>query len=554
MKTALSLLLIVLLGAKIYGQTLFQKELVKLEELSFNSSLEQQAFYDYFIRENKDYFTMFECLSPEVTEIGLQSDLSRFTSFLEKLMVKKKKNPKKKIELIHRHINNSFLKTFEADKTFSDIFKSGLFNQVSGSALYALAFDYYQIPYKIKETPGNLFVIAYSDSIPITVEIPIKFSGDSKVKDNSKKSYTIKETPDNVFIIEHDSIQISFENNIHTFTDDFKKSYVNNLLNQNFISTPENKLWSVDSLFNKYFYSQEEMGIHELVGIHYLNNGIAKSLLGEYRQTLAQFEKAYLFIPQGRVAYLTFIATLNYLRTLNYNDQEYIPVVLKLTRYGVFGITNDEIVSEFNNLTSHFLAYNGLGVTYDSVYTNFMTETLSQEIRSEISFIYNFEKGRYWFSNGQADKALQYGKKANDLKPDDIQSQQLLINLIGQEVSRSTSSQETLDILADYSTRYEGLSKDSVFKTLLLNSYLYHASELFIKNMEGTTYLKKFESIYGENPELNIEGVRIVRAYADASIFYFRKGQRNEALKFLDKGLKYVPNDRELAERKRMIH
>jgi len=43
------------------------------------------------------------------------------------------------------------------------------------------------------------------------------------------------------------------------------------------------------------------------------------------------------------------------------------------------------------------------------------------------------------------------------------------------------------------------------------------------------------------------------RAYSEACVYYFKKGQKVKARQLLDKGLQLVPNDYQLKIRKQMM-
>ena len=73
------------------------------------------------------------------------------------------------------------------------------------------------------------------------------------------------------------------------------------------------------------------------------------------------------------------------------------------------------------------------------------------------------------------------------------------------------------------------------------------------RQSQGEVHRKKFETLQASYPEVKVASSDIGRAYSDASVYYFQKGQTTKAKECIAAGLKISPNNYELLNRQRMI-
>jgi hypothetical protein len=66
---------------------------------------------------------------------------------------------------------------YKLSNNFSEIFETGYYNCVSGSALFALILSKLEIPYQIIEAPTHVFLIAYPNTEKIVLESTIPDEG-----------------------------------------------------------------------------------------------------------------------------------------------------------------------------------------------------------------------------------------------------------------------------------------------------------------------------------------------------------------------------------------
>jgi len=69
----------------------------------------------------------------------------------------------------------------------------------------------------------------------------------------------------------------------------------------------------------------------------------------------------------------------------------------------------------------------------------------------------------------------------------------------------------------------------------------------------GEKYQLLFENLYASDKTL-LNPDAVGNAYSEASIYYFKKGQKAKAKQILEKGLEIVPDNYQLKARKQMIN
>ena len=142
--------------------------LVRWNELTFSDHFEQSSFKDFLKNNNKDYLRLFLTNSP-----SSESDLKLFEAKIDQTILEinssgalKKKNDKK-VKYIYQTVHEKFLSKYEAENRFYEIIKTGNYNCVTATALYALFFEKLSIPYTIKEEPTHVYLVASQKLLPV---------------------------------------------------------------------------------------------------------------------------------------------------------------------------------------------------------------------------------------------------------------------------------------------------------------------------------------------------------------------------------------------------
>lgn len=106
------------------------------------------------------------------TDITTKASPKNFSSFLEQIDKKKHafKHEKDLVRFIFYRTHQKFLKNFQAESSFGELLTVGNYNCLTGTALYALLFEHFNIDYTITETNHHIFIIVKVDGTEILIE------------------------------------------------------------------------------------------------------------------------------------------------------------------------------------------------------------------------------------------------------------------------------------------------------------------------------------------------------------------------------------------------
>jgi len=488
--------------------------LVYYSELEFNSEYEEKIFGEYFKNSKKDYLALFLAIDSLNNENTVKEIRKGYQNQLNEYHNNKfnKYSPKKKIKTIYKTVHNQFFDKYELETLFNDIFQDGVFNCLTGSALYAIFLEDLNIPFVLKENPLHVYLVAFPKTHNLKIESTDPIAG------------------------------------FYNYDYRVKNNFVEHLRRNKLISLQEYESSTVNELFDRYYFTEKDISIDELIGLHYLNHAAYLMDDKKMREAYKQLEKAYMFYNSEKTIFMLFVSLTGIVSSSEYDDYQDWKYLAKLARYkDVFEISNDQIIGEFERLTKQILINNSQMGLYIKTYNNLKTNIKDTLLRKEIIFVYNFEIGRYLYSKGDVEEGFEHFELAYQLKPNNSDIQTLFIHSLS-SILTNRNSKEKLKQIENYAENYTGLNRNGLFKSLLLEAYLGYFGFCYeTRNFkEGEKYKSKFENIYNQNSELPVSSRLIEKAYSEAAVYYFRKSNYNKSKVILKKGLEFVPGSFEL--------
>ena len=491
--------------------------LVKTDELAYTSSFEESVFNAYLTNNSSDYFALFLCIDSSITTSIAEKYRSDLIGQVGKFQGEyyREMNPKKKVQKIYTEIHENMLDKYVLYVPFSSIFKNKEYHCVSSSMLFALVFSSLDIPFDIRVIPNHVYLVAYPESLYITVETTDPLNG------------TL------------------------VYDETFKAKFVEYLRDAKLIGKDEYNSTGTNELFEKYFNQTDTVPMQALASYQYRN--MILELINERKYDLAsQYqEKAWLLLPDPTNTYLLMNCWLLSYTSKNKDDFQAVEILGKLSRFCGHGISTDVIMGEFAQITQRQLIYNGEVLLYDSSYYELMNYIADSSLRDEISFLYNFERGRLLFNQMEYPEALPYNQKAYSLKPKNEDAKHnFLFSLMN--TYENEPPDKRLVLVNDISTQLPSLLDDNLFCQLRLTTYLELIDKSFYeKNISsGEKYMKEFETIYPQrNSKYSLIDEYIETAYGTAASYYFKTGQSPKSRAVLEKGLLYVPGSYPLKNR-----
>lgn len=500
-----------------------QDSLVRVQELQFVSNFEKEAFLDLMYKKNSsELLPLLLSTSSTASQETVQQINNKIKSITAKLLAEgllKKKN-EKKIKAIYADVHNTFLKKYEEDVRFADIFTSGNYNCVTASALYALVFEELSISYEVKEEPTHVYLLAYPNSENILVESTSPLKG---------------------FVV---------------FDERFKQSFVEALKNQKIIGNSEIANKSTDELFNSYYFKRDKLNLQQLVGIHYSNDAIFKRDKNDIKGAFQQMEKAYLLYQAPKTEYLLMQFGVELITKEKLQPKEKSKLIAKVSRYKNQGITNEMIQGEFANLTNEVLNRDNNKTLYKECFQILTNGIEDKELVGEISYIYYFENGRILYNQGSFSAAKPFFEKALFFQPNNTDLAGIFTTSIANSLRNERNAKQAYDTLDLYRKKYPVLSQNNNFNSMVAMSYALLFGEAYQKGnlTDAEKYKTQFEEMVTSNRDINIVPSIVGSAYSSGCSYYFKKGQKTKAIKLLEKGLELSPDNYELRTRQQMIN
>ncbi len=494
------------------SQTGYKEELIPLSDLRFNSDFEKQTFLD-FIRGSENYIALTACIDPKTNEREVILYHDWIQEIVQEIKNKKfyERKEEKKIKIIKDHLDKAFFSQYEPNATFDDLFRFGYYNFITACVLYTLVLEELNLPYVIKEATTYLYVEAF----PSTIKIPLK---------PPSKDYRY-------YIFDHDTRLrfVDYLKNIRVIDD------------QTFRST------SSKILFEENYFANEPITFRELIGLQYFNDAVKYMDQLNHEKAYFQLEKAYVLYPTCKIQFLLLVTLNAVLKNIDYTNQTELYFLVRASRYRSIGFKTEFLLIFFSDITNDLLYEKKNQDQYTQIFEFLFPLIDDKTIRKEITYIYHAEVGKVYHNSGKFALALDHLEKAFSLKPDDEETAGMFAKTLGGYAATIGPSQ-MIPIFEYYEEEYSGLDDIDLYVMIKLHAYLQFFGESFrLQDQDnGEKYLKMFEELHYNNPDIGIDYYLIGSSYSSASIYYYRIGDKARSKQVIEKGLELAPDNVEL--------
>jgi tetratricopeptide (TPR) repeat protein len=494
--------------------------LVRWNELEFSSDFERTAFHSFFRSDEKDFLQAFLGNAPDAAKYAgyFKDKIDATIADLTSSGALTKRNDKK-VKAIYQAVHQRFLSKYEMECRFYEIMSSGNYNCATATALYAYVFDKTGVSYNIMEKPTHVYLVAYPEKENIMIETTTPMFG--------------------------------FMN----YAPEFKANYVKTLQKQKIIGSQESVGTNTDELFNKYFYGTDNISMTQLVGIQYMNDGMYRrdheDIVGSYQQLM----KGYMFYPCPKSEYLLMASTVMMINEKSLDPATRASMIGRYSRFEKFGAEPEEVMGEFQRLTQQVLNKNNDRDLYRKCYEAIISEVRNPELAADLTYYYNYEVGRIFFNQGNYHRAKPYFAASLQAQPRNADIGALYIDCLGKSLVNERDPRALVDTLESNLEMYPMLEEFPNYMAMLGLSYVNRFGSCYDEGdaVCGEEYRKKFEDLYDkQHIRILSEGV-VGRAYSEAAVYHFRKGQKTKAKAIIDRGLQIVPDEYQLRSRKQMI-
>ncbi len=490
--------------------------------LTYSSEIEKDAFEQYFSTGTPDYFKLFYSIEEGLSPALFKDALANFNSGIAGMNLEKvlSKKPASKINYIYPKVHKKFFDKYEAVNYFSQIFQDGRYNCVSATAMYGIVFEQLGIPYVIKELPTHVFIVAYPEAENILVE-----STDA-------------------------------QNGVVDFPISFKKNYVEGLRSQKRVGDAEMNSTSVEALFDKYYFSEVDISLKQLIGIQYMNDAIYHIQNKDMFKAFHQAEKAMVFYQDAKIVNMVLIVGLELMNTMDYDSPEKFEILKKLIQLPIDDLSDGLIIVEWGRIVDDLLTKRNRVDEADKMFNELLPLVVNEEIKDEMWYQYYWERGRLLYNSGEFESSIGYFGKALEQFPDHIDIQNAIMDAIQNSLNYEDDPEKRLSKMHRYQEDYSYLKEHKVYQSALANEMLQTALILSYKERiaEANKTLIEFEQLVGESNALNVNSRLLGETYSSLVTYYFRKGNKSKAREFVNRGLKISPSNYELIQRKRMLN
>ena len=429
-----------------------------------------------------------------------------------------RKKPEKRMKLVYNTVHEKYFKKYDYNPGFEGLPEYGIYNCVTASFVYAMILEELGVSYEIRQTPNHVYLISYPNSASVILESTDPSSG---------------------------YIQ---------YNQDYKRGFVKNLMEAKIISDEEFNMNSTDDLFEEHFFSDEVISLKELTGVYFANRGIALLEQEEYQLAFEKFKLAYLLYPSEQMKFNLMISCVLTLDGADFTEEKDLENYLFASRFLNNGIDEEPLFNSFLLITDTYLVKGKDEERYDDFYQSYSKQLNDSAYLKKVEFAYNYQKGRVNLIKGKYDKGYYYTQKALMVEPTDVDVHSNLIISLANLIDQKTYATQYLDSAEFLTDNFEELSNNLKWQEIIALGYLSLMMDEFVMENgdDGLKYLNKFESFI-EGKELAINQDFIGRAYSEAAVYFFKRGNDRLTHRIINNGLELAPSSRELRLRKSMI-
>ncbi|MFN2395811.1 MAG: hypothetical protein ABR597_09005 [Bacteroidales bacterium] len=489
-----------------------------IDELVFHSPLEKDAF-DCLLEEQSCHYMKNALATDEtVTHVEYQQYKKHFYEFLDEVKEHRRfqRKPERQIRYIFNAIHDEYFRLYQETPHFSDIFTHGVFNCATASVLYALAFEYYSIPYDIILIPEHVYLLAYPQQHSILVETTNPLQSGFRAINQREKARAVQSLVDRKLLLQEE-------------------------VNRK----------GIDRIFNEMFHSEDIVNLHELIGILYLNKASVKSDMVWNTETYEFLKKSSVFYPDQMTTVRLLLNASIILDQSNYKDSNTYRTLADLEKFTSFGITHNDIIQQGVFYINRALSDNNEAVL-DSIHQWFNRYHSVDEIISELNFVFYYNKSLKLINEYRVDEALPLLEAAYMINPDDHNLNILFIDVLTMKLKSGDSKDYDYEWLSSMANRIPELMDNKRFQTLYQGTLLDLVNHHYVrKNFEmAEKFRSDFERIFAPEDLASPNIIRYLEeVYSRASLLYFRKNFISRAKAVLVSGLEYAPYSMELKDK-----
>lgn len=478
-------------------------------KISYQSNLEK-FFFEEFNTSSRlnDFVLAMSVIDSSMTVKKLDDIKTRIAETINGLPFTKESKAtkeKKRIKKIYDKIHKAFFSKYIADANFSDIFSSGNYNCLGATAMYAYVFDRLEVPFKIKEEPGHVFVIVYPESHNIYLETTVPG-----------------------------------EYGYYTLDDKSVKEVVNELVSVKLISKQELEEKGYKQCYKDYFFTKNYLSTNSLVGVQYYNQAFKFIAKENYRKAFNSVKKAEVFYKTELVTYLK----KNLLKLILYSDslsKDDLSIVIEA--FGSLELEEDFTKADLDLIVYKLITKNIQEADFLDLLQDSFNKVPNDLVKNIVISKATTYAAQLKAKDGNYEEAFNLARKAYKFNIENREAKEVLTWTLRKKIALLSFSKTSLDKINAFIQEFPFVKEDNIIKEARsrIVSKLAYDSFSTKKISEGEKYIDIMESLLESSDNLLINPELYCQVYLKAGQHYYGKMQLSKAEEKLRKGLKFNP-------------
>lgn len=454
-----------------------------------------------------------------LNEDDTQAVLTKFNQDFKQLNLEATagQKPEKRVKAVYQAIQKTFLKDYEFSVSFSSTLLNGTYQNIDAAILYAYTLEKLNIPYQLKQFPGNVFLIAYPETDKIKLETVDATKG--------------------IFI----------------FNDEAKQKDIGDLLKDGYITQSYLNNVGVERAFDDFFYAKPEITFKEAVGLLYFNKGLDDARNGKEKDAYSDICKSEMLFPDKKNAFVKSELMSDIVTTLKYDRIEDWKALTSLANDpNATEDTRKYLHYRFDDLLNTTLLNEGKKDKVDEIFNYLSANVADSTLKSNVTQDYYYTSSHYEYMLSNYTLGFAYAEKAFKVNPDNPTMTSTFVAELVQKFTSQATPKQNIDSLTRYITLYPSLGKNPLVRSTYIFNISFLGSEAYAKDdaKNGEKYLNimtgQLEAYPNHDDKFNSQFSMI---FLSASSYYYRKQAKQKAIAILNQGLKYLPDDENLTRR-----
>lgn len=165
----------IILALSLVGNVISAKENKDVSKASSTSSCNENLYEEVVDKRNMSHVQLLTLAEINISKREIGAIEKKVDKLCQVLKSKKAQLSEVKfVAFTFNYVKKQYLVNYKADADFSELFKSNTYDCVTGTALFALLFERFEIKYQILESYSHVCIKVQNDSTNILLESTLK--------------------------------------------------------------------------------------------------------------------------------------------------------------------------------------------------------------------------------------------------------------------------------------------------------------------------------------------------------------------------------------------